>query len=79
MTQERAVAVEQLDGRAAAQAEDSFRLIYAEAIAEPPYNGTEHEVNATFRRFRSQTRKPAFSAALARTEDGEPAGTAGPR
>ncbi|WP_181787081.1 GNAT family N-acetyltransferase [Streptomyces phytophilus] len=65
-----------MDGRAAVQAEDSFRLVYAEAFAEPPYNETENDVKATFRRFRSQTRRTAFRAALARTEDGEPVGIA---
>lgn len=65
-----------MDGRVTAQAEDLFRLVYAEAFAEPPYNETENDVKATFRRFRSQMRKPAFGAALARTADGEPVGIA---
>ncbi|AUH41786.1 GNAT family N-acetyltransferase [Streptomyces sp. CMB-StM0423] len=65
-----------MDSRAAAKAEGSFRLIYAEAFAESPYNETESEVKATFRRFRSQCRKPGFRAVLASAEDGEPAGMA---
>ncbi|WP_327707356.1 GNAT family N-acetyltransferase [Streptomyces decoyicus] len=65
-----------MDGRAAAEAEDAFRLIYAEVFVQPPYNETERDVSATFRRFRSQTRKAAFLAALAHTEDGEPVGMA---
>ncbi|MEO3767282.1 GNAT family N-acetyltransferase [Streptomyces sp. B8F3] len=65
-----------MDGRAAAQPLGSFRLIYAEAFAEPPYEETESEVNAAFRRFRSQSRKPGFRAVLASAGDGEPAGMA---
>ncbi|WP_409469383.1 GNAT family N-acetyltransferase [Streptomyces sp. HC307] len=65
-----------MDGPAAAQAEDAFRLVYAEAFAEPPYNETADDVAATFRRFRSQARKATFRATLARTEDGEPVGMA---
>ncbi|MGW0820168.1 N-acetyltransferase family protein [Streptomyces sp. NPDC002845] len=65
-----------MDGPTAAQAEDAFRLVYAEAFAEPPYNETEDDVAATFRRFRSQTRKATFRATLARTEGGEPVGMA---
>ena len=76
MTQRQAVALERMDGQAAAQAEDLFRLVYAEAFAEPPYNETEDDVKATFRRFRSQTRKSAFRSVLARTEGGEPVGIA---
>ncbi|MFW6691965.1 GNAT family N-acetyltransferase [Streptomyces sp. MAR4 CNX-425] len=76
MTQRQAVALALLDGHAAAQAEDAFRLIYADAFADPPYNETDAEVNATFRRFRSQTRKAVFRAALAWTEGGEPVGMA---
>ncbi|MGP3983221.1 GNAT family N-acetyltransferase [Streptomyces sp. KR80] len=65
-----------MDGSAATRAEDAFRLVYAEAFAEPPYNETEDDVTATFRRFRSQTRKATFRAALAHTEDGDPVGMA---
>lgn len=61
---------------AAAQAAGAFKLVYAEAFAEPPYNETADDVAATFRRFRSQTRNGAFRAALARTEGGEPVGMA---
>ncbi|MEU5427859.1 GNAT family N-acetyltransferase [Streptomyces olivoreticuli] len=76
MTQQEAITVERLDGPAAAQAEGAFRLVYAEVFAEPPYGETEDNVTATFRRFRSQTRKRAFRGALARTDDGEPVGIA---
>ncbi|MER5932458.1 GNAT family N-acetyltransferase [Streptomyces sp. NPDC002054] len=76
MTQQGTIVIERMDGTAAAQAEDAFRLIYAEAFAEPPYNEAEDDVAAAFRRFPSQARKHAFRAALARTEDGEPAGMA---
>lgn len=76
MTHQEPITVERLDGRAARQAEDAFRLVYAEAFAEPPYNETDDDVTATFRRFHSQTRKATFRAALARTEKGEPVGMA---
>ncbi|REK89480.1 GNAT family N-acetyltransferase [Streptomyces inhibens] len=76
MTQQESISVEYLDGPAAAQAEDKIRLVYAEAFAEPPYNETEDDVAATFRRFRSQTRKRTFRGALARTGGGEPVGIA---
>ncbi|MBM7437477.1 GNAT family N-acetyltransferase [Streptomyces sp. HB132] len=76
MTWRGTVAVERMDGSAAARAEDAFRLIYAEAFAEPPYDETEEDVAAAFRRFPLQTRNRAFSAALARSEDGEPVGMA---
>ncbi|MFI9718758.1 GNAT family N-acetyltransferase [Streptomyces sp. NPDC052396] len=65
-----------MDRDAAMQAEDAIRLVYAEVFAEPPYNETENEVAATFRRFRSQTRKRTFRATLARTAEGEPIGMA---
>ncbi|MEU5438166.1 GNAT family N-acetyltransferase [Streptomyces sp. NPDC020719] len=76
MTQQGTITVERLDGSAAAQVEDAFRRVYAEAFAEPPYNETADDVAATFRRFRSQTRKGTFRAVLARAEDGEPVGMA---
>ncbi|MCJ1679353.1 GNAT family N-acetyltransferase [Streptomyces sp. APSN-46.1] len=76
MSQPAQASVEQLDGPAAARAEEAFRLVYAEAFAEPPYNETETDVAATFRRFRSQTRKATFRGALATTSDGEPVGMA---
>lgn len=76
MSQADAIAVEALDGKAAAQAEQDFTSVYAEAFAEPPYNETADDVADTFRRFRSQTRKPTFRGALARTADGEPIGMA---
>ncbi|MGI5349224.1 GNAT family N-acetyltransferase [Streptomyces sp. CA-250714] len=66
-----------MDGVAAARAEDAFRLVYAEAFAEPPYNETADDVADTFRRFRSQTRKGTFRAALAWADgDGGRAGGA---
>lgn len=65
-----------LDGPAAARSEAAFRLVYAEVFAEAPYGETPESVAATFRRFRSQVRKPTFRAALARTADGEPVGIA---
>ncbi|MCC3769011.1 GNAT family N-acetyltransferase [Streptomyces sp. UNOC14_S4] len=76
MSKPRAITIERLDGPAAVRAEEAFRLVYAEAFAEPPYCETADDVAAAFRRFRSQTRKPAFRAALARTGDGEPVGMA---
>ncbi|MFF9349507.1 GNAT family N-acetyltransferase [Streptomyces sp. NPDC014734] len=51
-------------------------LVYAEAFAEPPYNETADDIAAAFRRFRSQTRRPSFVGALARTGEGEPVGMA---
>ncbi|MFI6491414.1 GNAT family N-acetyltransferase [Streptomyces sp. NPDC050564] len=76
MTQRVTIATERMDGSAAVQAEDAFRLIYAEAFSEPPYNETEDDVAAAFRRFPVQARHRAFRAALARTEGGEPIGMA---
>ncbi|MFI5689187.1 GNAT family N-acetyltransferase [Streptomyces sp. NPDC051636] len=76
MTQQGTIAVERMDGAAAVQAEDAFRLIYAEAFAEPPYNESEDDVAAAFRRFPVQARNRAFRATLARCEDGEPVGMA---
>ncbi|MGW5116936.1 GNAT family N-acetyltransferase [Streptomyces noursei] len=76
MAQQGAVVVEGMDGSAAGRAEFAFRVIYGEAFAEPPYGETEDDVAAAFRRFPSQVRKPAFRAALARGEGGEPVGMA---
>lgn len=76
MTRQGTITVELVDGAAAAQVEDAFRLIYTEAFAEPPYNESTEDVATTFRRFRSQPRKGTFRAALARTEDGDPVGMA---
>ncbi|MFB6608397.1 GNAT family N-acetyltransferase [Streptomyces noursei] len=76
MTQPEGITVARLDGPAAEQAEGDFTLVYAEVFAEPPYCETEDDVVATFRRFRSQARKRAFRAALARTPDGTPVGMA---
>ncbi|MFF8375373.1 GNAT family N-acetyltransferase [Streptomyces sp. NPDC015661] len=76
MTWQGTIAIERMDGSVTEQAVEAFRLIYAEAFAEPPYNETEDGVAAAFRRFPSQVAKPAFRAVLARTEDGEPVGMA---
>ncbi|MFE9635743.1 GNAT family N-acetyltransferase [Streptomyces sp. NPDC006463] len=76
MTQQGTITIELLDGSAAVQAGNAFELIYAEAFAEPPYNETDDDVAAAFRRFPVQARNPTFRAALARTEDGEPIGMA---
>jgi ribosomal protein S18 acetylase RimI-like enzyme len=76
MSAAEAVTVEALSGSEAAQAEQAFRLVYAEVFAEPPYNETADDVADTFRRFRAQTRKATFRGALARTADGEPVGMA---
>ncbi|KUJ65380.1 acetyltransferase [Streptomyces albus subsp. albus] len=65
-----------MGGSAAARAEDAFRLIFADAFAEPPYHETEDDVTAAFRSFPAQTREAGFRAALARTVDGEPVGMA---
>lgn len=67
---------ERLDGPAAVRAADAFRLIYADAFAEPPYDETAQDVAAAFRRFPVQARKPGFRACLARTPRGEPIGMA---
>jgi ribosomal protein S18 acetylase RimI-like enzyme len=76
MTTPETITVERMDGVSAARAEDAFTLVYAEAFAEPPYCKTSKDVEANFRRFRSQVRKVMFRAALARTSDGEPVGIA---
>ncbi|MFD8950904.1 GNAT family N-acetyltransferase [Streptomyces xanthophaeus] len=76
MTQQGIVTTEHMDGPAAVRAEGAFRLIYAEAFAEPPYDETADDVAAAFRRFPGQTRNPGFHAVLARTAQGEPVGMA---
>ncbi|MCK7626256.1 GNAT family N-acetyltransferase [Streptomyces sp. RS10V-4] len=76
MSTSETITVERLDGPAAARAEEAFTLVYAEAFAEPPYDKGSGDVDANFRRFRSQVRKATFRAALARTGDGEPVGIA---
>lgn len=76
MTQPERVSVERLDGPASAGVESAFRLVYAEAFAEPPYDEDETDVSAAFHRFRSQTRKPGFRSTLARGSDGQPVGIA---
>ncbi|WP_203184146.1 GNAT family N-acetyltransferase [Streptomyces pratensis] len=76
MTKQGTIATERMDGPAAAQAEDAFRLICAEAFAEPSCNETEDDVAAAFCRFPFQFRKRSFRAASARCDDGEPVGMA---
>ncbi|MEU2430214.1 GNAT family N-acetyltransferase [Streptomyces sp. NPDC007861] len=76
MTQQATITVERLDGPAAAQAEEAFRTVYAEAFAGPPYDETADSVEAAFRRFPCLTGQSGFRAALARTADGEPVGMA---
>ncbi|WP_327283539.1 MULTISPECIES: GNAT family N-acetyltransferase [unclassified Streptomyces] len=77
MPQQGIIAIERMDGAAAVRAGEAFRLIYAEAFAEPPYGETEEDVAAAFRRFPVQARKHGFRAVLARAEgDGEPIGMA---
>ncbi|MEV8530837.1 GNAT family N-acetyltransferase [Streptomyces sp. NPDC051211] len=76
MTQQGAIAIERMDGSGAVQVGDAFKLVYAEAFAEPPYNETEDDVAAAFRRFPVQARNRGFRAALARDEDGGPIGMA---
>ncbi|MFF7021451.1 GNAT family N-acetyltransferase [Streptomyces klenkii] len=68
------VSVQRLDGPAAAEAAEAFRLVYAEVFAGPPYFETEDGVAAMFRRFPVRTREPGFRGALARTGEGEPVG-----
>ncbi|MFI7275088.1 GNAT family N-acetyltransferase [Streptomyces sp. NPDC049879] len=65
-----------LDGPGAAAAENAVIAVYAEAFAEPPYLKTAADVAANRRRFRSQTRKPTFRAAMATSAEGEPVGIA---
>ncbi|MFI0736167.1 GNAT family N-acetyltransferase [Streptomyces sp. NPDC021225] len=76
MTVSETIAVERMDGSAAAQTEAEFRLVYAEVFAEEPYEETPESVHENFRRFRSQVRKATFRGALARTTGGEPVGIA---
>ncbi|MGW4505374.1 GNAT family N-acetyltransferase [Streptomyces sp. NPDC004436] len=71
-----AVRVSRLDGPAAARAEDLFRLVYAEAFAEPPYRESAADVEAAFRRFRTHTAAPSFRGAPATAADAGPVGIA---
>ncbi|MER8103847.1 GNAT family N-acetyltransferase [Kitasatospora sp. NPDC094016] len=60
------VRTEVLDGTTTAQLEDGLREVFAQAFAEPPYGeGSPADVDRAFRRFRSQTRKAGFLAAVA--------------
>ncbi|MEU8964160.1 GNAT family N-acetyltransferase [Streptomyces sp. NPDC048491] len=65
-----------MDGAAAVLATDAFRLVYAEAFAEPPYYETADDVAAAFRHFPALTRRLDFRAVLARSSKGEPIGMA---
>ncbi len=76
MRQQGTIAIKRMDGSAAVQAENAFKLIYAEAFAEPSYHETEDDVAAAFRRFPIQACNRTFRAALARTRDGEAIGMA---
>ncbi|MEU8431588.1 GNAT family N-acetyltransferase [Streptomyces sp. NPDC029216] len=76
MAQQGFMAVRRMDGPAAVQAQDAFRLIYAEVFAEPPYDETEDDVAAAFRRFPVQAGNPAFHAVLAHDSTEEPIGMA---
>ncbi|WP_327253974.1 GNAT family N-acetyltransferase [Streptomyces sp. NBC_01244] len=76
MTRQPPITTEHMDGAAALRAADAFRLIYAEAFAEPPYEETGEDVAAAFLHFPAQTRRHGFRAALARTPEGEPVGMA---
>jgi ribosomal protein S18 acetylase RimI-like enzyme len=68
--------IERYDGQEAAWVEDELRTVYREAFAEHPYDKTSEDVEANFRRFRSQAKKTGFRAVLARGDDGEPAAMA---
>ncbi|MFJ5546601.1 GNAT family N-acetyltransferase [Streptomyces sp. NPDC093225] len=76
MTERGPVVLERLDGAGAVRATDAFRLVYAEAFAEPPYRETADGVAAAFRRFPDHAGRSGFRAVLARTGDGEPIGMA---
>jgi ribosomal protein S18 acetylase RimI-like enzyme len=67
---------ERFEGEEAAWIEDELRQVYREAFAAPPYAKTDQDVEANFRRFRTQVTKPGFRAVLARSGDGEPIGMA---
>ncbi|CAL9398618.1 hypothetical protein SUDANB37_01430 [Streptomyces sp. enrichment culture] len=65
-----------MGGAGARGVEGAFRVVYAEAFAGAPHNEGADDVAATFRRFRSLTRKGTFRAVLGRADDGEPVGMA---
>jgi hypothetical protein len=68
--------IEPFNGQDAARIEDELQQIYREAFAGPPYDKTEPDVEANFRRFRTQVKKAGFRAVLARSHDHEPIGMA---
>lgn len=76
MTRQEVVGVTRMDGAAAVEVQDAFRLVYAEVFAEPPYGESADDVAAALRRFPVQARKGGFRAALARAGGGEPVGMA---
>lgn len=69
------VRIEVLDGPASAELEDGLREVFAEALTEPPYKEAgPADVDRAFKRFRSQTRKASFTAAVALGPDGQVVG-----
>ncbi|MFE9537258.1 GNAT family N-acetyltransferase [Streptomyces sp. NPDC006691] len=76
MPQRDTISTTPMDGAAAVIAADAFKLVYAEAFAEPPYRETADDVAAAFRHFPAVTRRLAFRAVLARNSEGEPVGMA---
>ncbi|MER8105752.1 GNAT family N-acetyltransferase [Kitasatospora sp. NPDC094016] len=68
--------IERYDGQEAAWVEDELRTVYRGAFTEPPYDKTDSDVEANFRRFRTQVKKDGFRAVLARADAGEPVGMA---
>ncbi|MFI9788515.1 GNAT family N-acetyltransferase [Kitasatospora sp. NPDC051984] len=71
------VEVRVLDGEQTARLEDGLRQVFREAFAEPPYGETTPaDVDRAFKRFRSQTRKAGFLAAIATAPDGQVVGMA---
>jgi len=57
--------IQPLDGTHARKAETDLRLIYSEAFAEAPYEKTEADADANFRRFRSQASVEVWAQRLA--------------
>ncbi|MFJ9777648.1 GNAT family N-acetyltransferase [Kitasatospora sp. NPDC101157] len=69
--------IEVLDGTATVELEDQLKVVFAEAFAEPPYGeGSQADVDRALKRFRSQTRKAGFLAAVAFAPDGQVVGMA---
>ncbi|MER5895509.1 GNAT family N-acetyltransferase [Streptomyces sp. NPDC001876] len=72
MTRQGIIAIGRVDGSAAVEAEEAFKLVYGDVFAEPPYGETADDVAAAFRRFPVQARHSTFRAVMARTSEGEP-------